>query len=143
MIKNLANKKKKKAFTLVEVIIVLAIIAIIAAIAIPNLTKVREKAKTDADLQTCETITRTVNLLLTDGTIPEETEFIAIELTGTPATVAATVEYSGTDPSNKADIKSTIEQYLEAVKAPQGKGAKSYLATISTAGKVTTAIVKE
>ena len=34
--------KKKKAFTLIELIIVLAIMAIIAAIAIPNFMAVRE-----------------------------------------------------------------------------------------------------
>lgn len=67
MNKNL--KKKKKGFTLVEVIIVLAIIAIIAAIAIPNLTQVRKDSKRKADVQTCETIKRTVETLIVDETI--------------------------------------------------------------------------
>ena len=62
-------KKKKKAFTLIELIIVLAIMAIIAAIAIPNFMAVRDNSKVKADTQSCETIKRTVLMLVSDETI--------------------------------------------------------------------------
>ena len=74
--------KKKKAFTLIELIIVLAIMAIIAAIAIPNFMAVRDNSKTNADIQSCETIQRTVSMLVTDETIvaANKTELILLEL---------------------------------------------------------------
>lgn len=51
MIKNLlTNLKKKKGFTLIELIIVIAIIAIIAAFAIPNFIRVQNNSKIDADV---------------------------------------------------------------------------------------------
>ncbi len=58
-----ANQKKKKGFSLIELIIVLAVMAIIALIAIPNFTSVKEKSKNNADKQSIETIERTVETL--------------------------------------------------------------------------------
>ncbi len=63
------NNKNKKGFTLIELIIVLAVMAIIALIAIPNFSAVRENSKTKADKQSCETIERTVLMLVSDETI--------------------------------------------------------------------------
>lgn len=60
---------KRKGFTLVELIIVLAVMAIIAAVAIPNFTDIQNNAKSKADVQTCETIKRTVMMLLADDSI--------------------------------------------------------------------------
>ncbi|WP_415337503.1 prepilin-type N-terminal cleavage/methylation domain-containing protein, partial [Clostridium perfringens] len=39
------QNKKKKGFTLIELIIVIAIIAILAAIAIPNFLSIQRKAR--------------------------------------------------------------------------------------------------
>ncbi|MTK11917.1 MAG: prepilin-type N-terminal cleavage/methylation domain-containing protein [Clostridiaceae bacterium] len=61
--------KKKKGFTLIELIIVIAIIAIIAAFAIPNFLKVQNNAKIDSDLNTAKTIENVCNVLYTDGTL--------------------------------------------------------------------------
>ncbi|MEW8995116.1 type II secretion system protein [Clostridium sp.] len=63
------NNKKKKGFTLIELIIVLAVMAIIALIAIPNFTAVRDNSKIKADKQSCETIERTVLMLVSDETV--------------------------------------------------------------------------
>ena len=43
------QNKKKKGFTLIELIIVIAIIAILAAIAIPNFLSIQRKSKVKAD----------------------------------------------------------------------------------------------
>ncbi len=64
-----ANNKKKKGFTLIELIIVLAVMAIIALIAIPNFAAVRNNSKVKADKQSCATIERTVLMLVSDETI--------------------------------------------------------------------------
>jgi len=54
--KNELSKKKKKGFTLVELIIVIAIIAILAAIAIPKFGQIRENANIKSDIATAKTI---------------------------------------------------------------------------------------
>lgn len=59
MNKNL-KKKKKKGFTLIELIIVIAIIAILAAIAVPQFSKIREKANISTDISNAKAIHSTV-----------------------------------------------------------------------------------
>ena len=44
--------KRKKGFTLIELIIVIAIIAILATIAIPNFLAIQRKARVKADIAT-------------------------------------------------------------------------------------------
>lgn len=62
----LANAKKKKGFTLVEVIIVLVIIAILAAVLIPSLTGYIDKANEKA------AITKARNFVMAAQTIASE-----------------------------------------------------------------------
>ncbi|MDU7956042.1 MAG: prepilin-type N-terminal cleavage/methylation domain-containing protein [Clostridium perfringens] len=49
------NIKKKKGFTLIELIIVIAIIAILAAIAIPNFLSIQRKSRVKADIASAKT----------------------------------------------------------------------------------------
>lgn len=53
---NELQKKKKKGFTLVELIIVIAIIAILAAIAIPKFGEIRENSAKKTDVATAKNI---------------------------------------------------------------------------------------
>ncbi|NRT36945.1 type IV pilus assembly protein PilA [Clostridium beijerinckii] len=53
---NEISKRKKKGFTLVELIIVIAIIAILAAIAIPKFGEIRNNANRKADVATAKNI---------------------------------------------------------------------------------------
>ena len=53
---NELSKKKKKGFTLVELIIVIAIIAILAAIAIPKFGQITRNANIKADIATAKNI---------------------------------------------------------------------------------------
>lgn len=66
---NELTKKKKKGFTLVELIIVIAIIAILAAIAIPKLGSIRGTANDKADIATAKTIQTVVAAAIADGKI--------------------------------------------------------------------------
>lgn len=132
-----ANNKKKKGFTLIELIIVLAVMAIIALIAIPNFAAVRENSKIKADKQSCETIKRTVLMLVSDETV---TVTANTTISFTPGTAITKNENNGLS----QDEAGKIEEALKEVKAPQGpkefkKGedkATTYEITINADGSV-------
>lgn len=138
-----ANNKKKKGFTLIELIIVLAVMAIIALIAIPNFAAVRNNSKVKADKQSCETIERTVLMLVADETISLK----EADTDGTIEFVPGTATLEGIikgDTSDTRAVDEIIEEALKEVKAPQGKvgtgedaaKATKYTITIDTNGKV-------
>ena len=66
-LKNNLKNKKKKGFTLIELIIVIAIIAIIAAIAIPRFGGATNDAKAKSDLANAKTIANAAALAITEG----------------------------------------------------------------------------
>lgn len=132
MIKALSQKlkKKKKGFTLIELIIVIAIIAIIAAFAIPNYMKVQKNAKIDADINLGRTIAQAVEVMTVDGTIGTEKED---EAEGTEKTVELKV-----NEANSEEDAKKIEGYIkEGTLKLKTKGAGDTLTiTISKDGKV-------
>ncbi|WP_346877697.1 type II secretion system protein [Clostridium sp. UBA5712] len=139
-----ANNKKKKGFTLIELIIVLAVMAIIALIAIPNFAAVRDNSKNKADKQSCETIERTVLMLVSDETIKGEGT-VTVTVDDSDKVVAdATEKITSGNPATEANAEKVIAEALAAVKAPQGKvgtgedaaKATKYTITIDTNGKV-------
>ncbi|GAA0120253.1 prepilin-type N-terminal cleavage/methylation domain-containing protein [Clostridium perfringens] len=70
------QNKKKKGFTLIELIIVIAIIAILAAIAIPNFLSIQRKSKVKADIASAKTIYDATSALIAEGKIvPGSTDF--------------------------------------------------------------------
>lgn len=71
--KNELTQKKKKGFTLIELIIVIAIIAILAAMAIPKFNAVRIDAKVNNDVAAAKNIQSATQTLMANGVI-EETE---------------------------------------------------------------------
>lgn len=67
--KNEVSKKKKRGFTLVELIIVIAIIAILAAIAIPKFGQIRENSNIKADIATAKGIQTAVISAVSNGDV--------------------------------------------------------------------------
>jgi len=63
------SKKKKKGFTLIELIIVIAIIAILAAIALPKFGQIRENGNVKADIATAKNIQTAVSTAVSNGTL--------------------------------------------------------------------------
>lgn len=66
---NELSKKKKKGFTLVELIIVIAIIAILAAVAVPRFGAIRENANVKADIATAKNIQTAIMTGIANGDI--------------------------------------------------------------------------
>ncbi|HAT4132552.1 prepilin-type N-terminal cleavage/methylation domain-containing protein [Clostridium perfringens] len=72
------QNKKKKGFTLIELIIVIAIIAILAAIAIPNFLGIQRKSKIKADIASAKTIYDATSAAIAEGAInPEELKIVS------------------------------------------------------------------
>ena len=65
--KNNLRNKKKKGFTLIELIIVIAIIAILAAIAIPRFGSATQDAKLKSDIANAKNIANAVTMAIADG----------------------------------------------------------------------------
>ncbi|KGN02262.1 hypothetical protein Z969_06375 [Clostridium novyi A str. 4570] len=70
--------KKKKGFTLIELIIVIAILGILALIAIPKFGSAQKDAKIKADIATGKTIADTTAALIAKGDITGDQKDIAL-----------------------------------------------------------------
>ena len=120
MFKNL--RKKKKGFTLIELIIVIAILAILAAVALPRLGSVSDKANYNSDVANAKTIGNAVAILDAEGNIEDGTYSLAT--TDTSDNAKNTRGYLQNTPKGKyydGDFSvtvtgETVEVSLEGVK---------------------------
>ncbi|GAA0083570.1 hypothetical protein UT300007_00090 [Clostridium sp. CTA-7] len=126
MIKNANNKKKKRGFTLIELIIVIAIIAILAALAIPKFGEVRKNANEKSDLANAKTIANAVSSLIAEDklTLPSAADGITLNN-----------ERENTTTPTDAD---KIEEYLQNVPTPKSvSAAANFVVQVKADGGVT------
>lgn len=60
-------KKKKKGFTLIEMVIVITIIGILSSIAVTKYSKIQENAKKNADYATAANLATAAMISISDG----------------------------------------------------------------------------
>lgn len=118
---NTKVKKKKKGFTLIELIIVIAIIGILAIIAIPRFLNIKTDANIKADIANAKAISDTTSSLIAQGTITLPTGSSTKILT--PAT--------GTDADALA-----IKGALQGVPTGKNMDGANFLVTIDSASGI-------
>lgn len=111
MSRKLNLRKKRKGFTLIELILVIAIIGILGAIIVPKFTGVAEDATSKADLASARTIESAVNLAITNGEGQPDASIINQYLSNVTVTVDEEnseddwrVNFTGTNDDIKFDI---------------------------------------
>ena len=131
---NKKKNKKKKGFTLIELVIVLAVLAIIAMIAIPNFTKVRNKALVDGDIRSAEQIEKITLMALANGDIPTKAVNYEIKKTTVLEVIPKT-----TTPSSTVDSTVDTSKYKELlrdIENPQVPGSTGYIVQVDENGAV-------
>ena len=134
---NKKKNKKKKGFTLIELVIVLAVLAIIALIAIPNFTKVRNDSLAKADARTVEQIEKITLMAIANEDIKVASQTFTIEPTDNGVT--GENEIKGTLVGNG---KKSYSEMLKEVKKPQVNGTKRYKVHVTDNGDVTVTTTK-
>lgn len=136
------NVKKKKGFTLIELIIVVAIIAILGGLVIPKLMGTQDNAKKKADITNGKVIHDAVATLITEDKITVkdsgDTEFVVDK----PATLG-----SSATPDEKAAnaIQTSLSGYLQTIPKPKYNSTtyKQFYVTIDDTTKdITVEVIK-
>lgn len=74
------SKKKKKGFTLIELIIVIAVIALLATMAIPKFSSARLDAKINNDVVAAKNIATQISMGIANGKFGENHDLTATEI---------------------------------------------------------------
>ena len=135
------NIKKKKGFTLIELVIVLAVLAIIALIAIPNFTRVRNESLIKADYRAAEQIEKITLLGIANDDIKIPTDTTKTEIKFKVAdngVVKDTEQIQGAD-GNRVDKDVDFKDLFRDANGPQVPSAnpKHFLVTVNNKGEVT------
>ena len=131
---NLTKMKKKKGFTLIELIIVIAILAILAAVAVPQFGKIRENANKSTDISNGKTISNAIATLLAEDKLTLPTSEVTILLDG-----IADADYKGMTAPESDNVDTAILDYLQSTPKAKlsSKRGKYFTAKVSTEGKIT------
>ena len=124
--------KKKKGFTLIELVIVLAVLAIIALIAIPNFTKVRNDSLIKADARTGEQIKKITLMAIAN-------EDVKVTTGSGTTDIELTFGDDGIEVGDEGiynDDGTNYKTMLKEVKAPQVNGKDGYVVKIDNQGNV-------
>lgn len=85
--------KKRKGFTLIELVVVIAILGILVAIAVPRLGGFRDNAQKSADLATARTIASAISMAEAQNGVDTDLDDVRNHLSGVTID-----EDNGTDP---------------------------------------------
>lgn len=134
MFNKLNIKRKRKGFTLIELVIVLAVLAIIALIAIPNFTKVRNDSLAKADARTAEEIENITLMAIAN-------QDIIVPASGTEGsfTIGENTVITEVDAIDFGKNDSRLDSYksmIKEVKKPQVNGQTLYKVIVKATGDV-------
>ena len=119
--------KKKKGFTLIELIVVIAILGILAAIAIPRLSGFIGTSKTSSDNATAATINTAVTTLIANGSliVPTAGGTIAVTYANSAAVYTPTTVVD-------ANLQTDLAGLLGTAIKEQGGAGTGFSVTITT-----------
>ncbi|EGT0000402.1 prepilin-type N-terminal cleavage/methylation domain-containing protein [Clostridium perfringens] len=123
------QNKKKKGFTLIELIIVIAIIAILAAIAIPNFLSIQRKARVKADIASAKTIYDATSALIAEGKIISTDKGVVFTLDSNTGKVTAKPEDAG-EPKTNANAANALQSYLQTIPKPESIANQKFEVTV-------------
>ncbi|HAT4165257.1 TPA: prepilin-type N-terminal cleavage/methylation domain-containing protein [Clostridium perfringens] len=120
--------KKKKGFTLIELIIVIAIIAILAAIAIPNFLSIQRKARVKADIASAKTIYDATSALIAEGKIVPSSGDVTFTLDNGKVTPNPE---DAKEPKTNSNAANALQSYLQTIPKPESIANQKFEVTVS------------